>query len=631
MLLYKRVFRIAMELKTKKLLLVSTVIVSGFFLYIRTLGYGFINIDDASYITANPYLSGITIKNIYNLVSRDFANMWSPITMLFILLEHSLWGNFAGGYHVVNLVFHIINTFLVFYLIGLFTGSFTVKFIAAIFFLISPVQIESVAWVSEQKTMLSTFFLLLTIITYIKARKKNKPAFLSFILFVFSVLSKVTAVIIPVILLFYEWIFLSNNLYKAIKKSLVYFLMSMAAGMMYVISSIHIGFVGHLYGSTLKSHILTVLSNLAGVTQYPVKIFFPFYLHAIDYPDNPINNILSIEFLVTTAMLCIFAYLAYRFYKKGDKPGLFFLGWYFINFLLGTGIIPIAYQGALRFLYVPLVSIGFFAGRMVEWFNEQHRWIRISALIAVFLIATAFIVIDVTYIPQWRDNNTFWAYQLKSQPDNPRDMAEYADILMQNRDINKALALIKEAQSIGYNDSVVWAISYTIYFRLKDYKYSISCLDHLKKIYMNIYQIASEDNILSIAKEQPAIGSIFVDIFNKYAITYLDMHELDKAQTYIGYANMIQPSNRDTFLIYSRLLVIEHKYNDVISNAMKYLQLKPDAPEAYAQMGIAYYEMGQLNNALEQIDIAINLVKGTPDEKTLMTLKSMMLEHDQLP
>jgi tetratricopeptide (TPR) repeat protein len=615
-----------MKLQTKTLLAMGVIIAAGLFLYIRTLGYGFINIDDSSYITGNPYLSSITLKNIYNLISKDFANMWSPVTMLFVLLEHSIWGNFAGGYHVVNLIFHIINTFLVFYLIGLFTESFTVKFITALFFLISPVQIESVAWVSEQKTMLSTFFLLLSVITYIKAREKNKPAFFSFIFFVFSVLSKVTAVIIPVILLFYEWIFLSNNLYKAVKKSLPYFAVSIIVGIIYVSNPIRINFV-HPYGGTLKIHILTVLSNLAGITQYPVKILFPFYLHAIDYPDNPINNILSIEFLVTTAMLCILIHLAYRFYKRGDKSGLFFLGWYFINFSLGTGIIPIAYQGALRFLYVPLIGIGFFAGRMVEWFNEQHKWIRTSAHIAVVLIATAFIVIDVKYIPQWKNNNTFWAYQLKAQPDNPRDMAEYADVLMQNGDINKALALIKKAQSIGYNDSVVWGISYSIYSGIKDYKGSVTCLDRIKEIYMDMYRLKSNDDIIFASKAYPAIGSTFIEIFNEYAMTYLNMDVPDKADMYIDYANMIQPSNRDTFLIHSQLLIRQHKYEDVISNAMKYLQLKPDAPEAYVQMGIAYYDMGQLNNALQRMDIAINIVKGTPDEKPLMILKSIMQEN----
>ncbi len=611
-----------MKLQTKTLLAMGVIIAAGLFLYIRTLGYGFINIDDSSYITGNPYLNGITLKNIYNLVSKDFANMWSPVTMLFILLEHSIWGNVAGGYHVVNLIFHIINTFLVFYLIGLFTESFTVKFITAIFFLLSPVQIESVAWVSEQKTMLSTFFLLLSVITYIKAREKNKPAFFSFILFVFSVLSKVTAIIVPMILLFYEGIFLKQNLYKAVKKSLPYFVVSIIVGIIYVSNPIRINFI-HPYGG-FKTHILTVLSNLAGITQYPVTMLFPFYLHAIDYPDNPIHNILSIEFLVTTAMLCILIYLAYRFYKRGDKSGLFFLGWYFINFSLGTGIIPIAYQGALRFLYVPFIAIGFFAGRMVEWFNEQHTWIRTSAHIAVVLIATAFIVIDVKYIPQWKNNNTFWAYQLKAQPGNPRDMAEYADVLMHTGDINKALALINKAQSIGYNDSVVWGISYSIHSGIKDYKDSLTCLDRVKGIYLDMYHLTSNDDIISASKAYPAIGATFVEIFNEYAMTYLNMDAPDKADRYINYANMIQPSNRDTFLIRSQLLIRQHRYEDVISNAMKYLRLKPNAPEAYVQMSIAYYDMGQLNNALQQMDIAINIVKDTPDEKPLTMLRAMM-------
>ena len=102
------------------------------------------------------------------------AGNWHPITCLSLLIDHQLFGNNAGGYHLVNLLFHVANTLLLLYVLRQMTGEFWPSALTAAFFAWHPLHVESVAWVSERKDVLSTFFGLLTIGAYWRYVEKSK-------------------------------------------------------------------------------------------------------------------------------------------------------------------------------------------------------------------------------------------------------------------------------------------------------------------------------------------------------------------------------------------------------------------------------------------------------------------------
>ena len=167
------------------------------------------NFDDDLYITKNPRVqAGLTAKNVvWALSSTDLAN-WHPLTWLSHMLVVQLFGMNPGFHHLTNLFFHIANVLLIFLIFNKVTGAPWRSFCLALMFALHPLNVESVAWVSERKGVLSTFFLVLTMWSYI--RYVERPVLdrylLVFLFFILGLMAKPMIVTLPfVLLIIYFW------------------------------------------------------------------------------------------------------------------------------------------------------------------------------------------------------------------------------------------------------------------------------------------------------------------------------------------------------------------------------------------------------------------------------------------
>ncbi|HPL47857.1 MAG TPA: hypothetical protein PLR13_08525, partial [Smithella sp.] len=135
--------------------------------------FDFINFDDNVYITDNHHVqSGITLASIRWALTTTYAEFWHPLTWLSLMADYELYGLHAGGYHVTNLIFHILSTLLLFWLFHRMTGALWKSAFVAAFFALHPLHVESVAWVSERKDVLSAFFWMLTLCLYVYYAEK---------------------------------------------------------------------------------------------------------------------------------------------------------------------------------------------------------------------------------------------------------------------------------------------------------------------------------------------------------------------------------------------------------------------------------------------------------------------------
>jgi tetratricopeptide (TPR) repeat protein len=127
----------------------------------------FIHYDDGQYVFSNPHVNtGLSWPNIQWAFQAGYANNWHPLTWLSHMLDVQLFGLKPGAHHLVNLFWHIANTVLVFLVLRRLTTVFWPSALVAALFGLHPLHVESVAWVSERKDMLSTFFFLLTLWSY---------------------------------------------------------------------------------------------------------------------------------------------------------------------------------------------------------------------------------------------------------------------------------------------------------------------------------------------------------------------------------------------------------------------------------------------------------------------------------
>ena len=170
--------------------------------------YDFINYDDTVYVTDNYQIQkGISFESVINIFSHFHTGHWHPLTMMSHMLDWQLFGDKAGGHHWTNVIIHILNTILLFLLLNKLTGAMWRSAFVAALFAIHPLNVESVAWISERKNVLSTFFLISTIFFYVWYLKSPdwKRYLPVLICFAFGLMSKPMLVTLPFVLLLLDY------------------------------------------------------------------------------------------------------------------------------------------------------------------------------------------------------------------------------------------------------------------------------------------------------------------------------------------------------------------------------------------------------------------------------------------
>src|ERR1051325_9616297 len=150
-------------------LIAAGLAITTFGIYLQVIGHRFIIMDDLSYIEENPMVNrGVTLGGLAWAFTTFHEGNWHPLTWIAHMIDGQFFGIFAGGHLLVNALIHVANTPLVFwFLLGTTRARWSSALVAALFAL-HPLHVESVAWASERKDTLSTFFGLLSLIGYVR-------------------------------------------------------------------------------------------------------------------------------------------------------------------------------------------------------------------------------------------------------------------------------------------------------------------------------------------------------------------------------------------------------------------------------------------------------------------------------
>jgi len=176
--------------------------------YWQVQHHAFVNYDDSFYVTDNRHIQeGLTLESVRWAFTTTYGGNWHPLTWLSHMLDHKLFGMNPGRHHLTSLILHVLNTLLLFLVFKKMTGdSWPSGFVAALFAL-HPLHVESVAWIAERKDVLSTFFWMLTMWSYI--RYIERPAtgrYLTALLFFsLGLMAKPMVVTLPFVLLLLDY------------------------------------------------------------------------------------------------------------------------------------------------------------------------------------------------------------------------------------------------------------------------------------------------------------------------------------------------------------------------------------------------------------------------------------------
>ena len=197
-----------MQCHRLKLMVSLFLIVAAVGAYWEVQNHDFVNYDDNLYVTENHHVqAGLTWEGIIWAFTTTHASNWHPLTWLSHMLDCEIWGLYAGGHHLSNLLFHILNTLLLFVVLERMTGALWRSACVAALLALHPLNVESVAWVAERKNVLSTFFWIITMWAYV--RYIERPGFsryLSVLLFfALGLMSKPMLVTLPFVLLLIDY------------------------------------------------------------------------------------------------------------------------------------------------------------------------------------------------------------------------------------------------------------------------------------------------------------------------------------------------------------------------------------------------------------------------------------------
>jgi protein O-mannosyl-transferase len=345
-----------------------------FFVFFQTRTHGFINYDDETYITSNPHVAqGLNVQNMIWAFSTSDASNWHPLTWISHMMDIQIYGVNPGAHHFTNMLFHIANSFLIFFLFRKMTCEFWKSCFLAVLFAIHPLHVESVAWVAERKDVLSTFFGLITLWGYVRYVKK--PGIyrygLILIFYSLSLMAKPMLVTLPFVLLLMDYWPLrrfdkdipceekSQKRSYGLKLLVLRFSVEKLPMVIVAIGSCFITLQVQQKGGAVGAVTMfplwdRVANALITYTTYIQKMFWPFDL-AVIYPYPPSFTVH--EIILAGIILVVVSISGFMAAKRFPYIIVGWL-WYIGTLVPVIGLVQIGSQSmADRYTYSPLIGI----------------------------------------------------------------------------------------------------------------------------------------------------------------------------------------------------------------------------------------------------------------------------------
>jgi len=407
-----------------------------FAVYWQVYGYDFVGLDDDRYVTENYLVqNGLTTEGILKAFTTFTLGLWTPLTSLSHMLIYDMYGLNPGGHHLANLLFHIANTLLLFFVLRRMTGNlWQCAFVAALFAL-HPLRVESVAWVTERKDVLSTFFWMLTIWGYLRYVKH--PGIYRYLLvilfFILGLMAKPMLVTLPFVLLLLDYWPLyrfqyghSGTLDKPRQWKLVFHLILekipflVLSVITSVLTCIGVRKEGTVFTSVdVIPYVTRITDALVVYVKYIEKMIWPSKL-AVYYPHHEMFS--WWEITVACFLFVTMSFLSIRVMKRSPYVIVGWL-WYVGTLVPVLGIARAEQQINLiadRFTYVPL--IGLFI--IIAWGANDllSRWCyrRIILSIAGGIVISILIILTWKQVQYWENSITLFKHTLKHTSNNYR-------------------------------------------------------------------------------------------------------------------------------------------------------------------------------------------------------------------
>jgi protein O-mannosyl-transferase len=554
--------------------------------FAQTIRYEFVNFDDDLYVYNAPGIqAGLTIKGIgYAFISQHARN-WHPLTTLSHMLDCQLYSLNAGGHHATNIILHTIAVLLLFQVLRQMTGAVWKSAIVAALFAVHPLHVESVAWISERKDVLSAVFFLFMLDAY--GRYAHAPSATRYlavvVLYAAGLMSKPMLVSAPIVLLLLDYwplrrleqpflttekrkIAQSGNQGDVIRRILLekipLLILSIGAcTVTYILQKRAAGAIPPL------PLLWRVQNAFASYAIYVWKTLWPTHL-AVFYPHP--NDTLAI-WKVISAIVFLLAITASAIVFRKQRPYLF-TGWfwYLVMLLPVIGLVQVGEQGyADRYTYLP--HIGLFV--LAVWLAADVIGVRRSR--SRFAVAAAVVITSIAALAcaafvqtsYWRNSHILWTHALAVTSDNDVAHNNLGYLCADRGELDKAISHFESAARIRSGK--------------RDAHYEL--------------------------------GSAFVQM--NLADALARKGQSDEAMVHYEEAIQLQPNYADAYYNRGNVLFAKGRIDEAIADWEKTLQLQPNDADAYTGLGNALLRKGSLREAIANYEKALALAPEDPHSR----------------
>jgi Flp pilus assembly protein TadD len=575
-----------MPQQVKKSLVISIcfiLAVSTLLVFWQVRNFDFINYDDNDYVSANPnVLNGLTAGAVWWAFTTGHAANWHPLTWLSLMLDRQFFGPNPAGFHLTNLFFHIANTLLLFFVLKQMTNALWQSAFVAALFALHPLHVESVAWIAERKDVLSTFFWILTMWTYLRYVKQPNVFryLLALLIFALGLMAKPMLVTLPFVFLLLDyWPFQRKISWRPLVEKVPFIVLSIVSSAIAFLAQQSSNSISSFTALPLK---FRVANALISYMKYIEKLFLPSRLSAF-YP-HPFENVSVLYAVISAAALLAVTILVIRL---AQNHRYFVTGWFWY---LGTlvpviGIIQVgSHAMADRYTYITLTGLFIIIAWGLSELLAKSPQRKIVIGLSMVIVLTTLGICASRQVSYWKNSITLSSHALAVTQNNW--LAHY--------DIGNAYA------RLGRWTEAIDAYRQTIKIRpnYADAHYNLG---------LAYGSLSRWPEAIDAYQQAIKIKPDCVEAYNNLGVVYEKLGRWSEAIDAHKQTIKIDPNNAQAYNNLGVVYVNLSRYNEAIETFTQAVRIKPDYAVAHKNLGVAYLAIGDKNSAMAEYNILMSL------------------------